>query len=100
MQNIHIEVCTEHNELHVKSSGQGNRLTWGSSDVEEGVHASVKVVGGAALHQPRAHLIQHHVLLVHAPWDELQRLLALILRSAPHSSPSVSSRHPTNTSDP
>ena len=65
----------------------GRGLTGCSSDVEKGVHAGVEVVGGAALHQPGARLVQHRVLLVHAPRDELQRLLALVLREA----------HPTST---
>lgn len=54
-------------------------LTSSSGDIEQGSHAGIEVVGGAALHQPDSCLVQHSVLLVHAPRDELQRLLPLAL---------------------
>lgn len=54
-------------------------LTSSSGDIEQGGHAGIEVVGGAALHQPDTCLVQHCVLLVHAPRDELQRLLSLAL---------------------
>ena len=53
----------------------------GGSDAEQCGHAGVEVVGGAALHQPVARLVQQCILLVHAPRDELQRLLALVLHA-------------------
>jgi hypothetical protein len=59
--------------------GRMEELTSSSGDIEQGGHAGIEVVGGAALHQPDTCLVQHCVLLVHAARDELQRLLSLAL---------------------
>ena len=64
-------------------------LTSSGGDIEQGSHAGIEVVGGAALHQPDTCLVQHSVLLVHASRDELQRLLSLALHT--QTTPSQSS---------